>query len=197
MDKRRSARHFDLDVNMDHIVLERYPTFIDAVRDLDDPLTTCFLFAKLCKSLRKKQTLVIMSNKLTIEFMHYVIAARCLKKVFISIKGYYYQADIMGQTVTWIVPHPLALLKPRGVNLKIMRTFVEFYLVLLGFVNYRLYQSLNLHYPPKIVQQAGDGKSSAEIGDLLSTLNRPLVRTKEIEEEEVQIDEHLMVDDDD
>lgn len=61
--------------------------------------------------------LVHMSNMLTVEFMHYVIAARCLKKVFISVKGYYYQADIMGQTVTWIVPHPLALLVEYTVKL--------------------------------------------------------------------------------
>lgn len=45
------------------------------------------------------------------------------------------------------------LQKPRGVNLKIMRTFLEFYIVLLGFVNYRLYQSLNLQYPPRIIQE--------------------------------------------
>ena len=31
---------------------------------------------------------------------------RSLSKVFISIKGYYYQADIMGHKVTWIVAHP-------------------------------------------------------------------------------------------
>lgn len=31
-----------------------------------------------------------------------------------------------------------------------MATFTEFYTTLLGFVNFRLYHSLNLHYPPKV-----------------------------------------------
>ena len=37
--------------------------------------------------------------------MHYVMASKSLKKVFISIKGIYYQAEIMNQTITWVVPH--------------------------------------------------------------------------------------------
>ena len=45
-------------------------------------------------------------SKRLVEFMHYVMVTRSLKKVFISIKGYYYQADIMGHKVTWIVAHP-------------------------------------------------------------------------------------------
>merc|ERR1719305_866467 len=32
-----------------------------------------------------------------------LIDARALRKVFCSIKGYYFQAEIKGQTVTWIV----------------------------------------------------------------------------------------------
>ena len=32
---------------LDHLIRERYPTFIDAVRDLDDPLTLVNLFALL------------------------------------------------------------------------------------------------------------------------------------------------------
>ena len=41
----------------------------------------------------------------TVEFMHYIMASKSLKKVFISIKGIYYQAEIMNQTITWVVPH--------------------------------------------------------------------------------------------
>lgn len=40
-----------------------------------------------------------------------------------------------------------------------MATFTEFYTTLLGFVNFRLYQSLNLHYPPKVGPQPSPGSS--------------------------------------
>lgn len=36
------------------------------------------------------------------------------------------------------------------VDLRIMSTFADFYVTLLGFVNYRLYQSANLVYPPAV-----------------------------------------------
>lgn len=36
------------------------------------------------------------------------------------------------------------------VDFKIMSTFVEFYTIMLGFVNFKLYHSLNLVYPPKL-----------------------------------------------
>ncbi len=42
------------------------------------------------------------------EFNAYVVRTHALRKVFVSIKGYYYQAEILGQPVTWLVPHQLA-----------------------------------------------------------------------------------------
>lgn len=36
------------------------------------------------------------------------------------------------------------------VDFKIMSTFVEFYTMMLGFVNFKLYHSLNIVYPPKL-----------------------------------------------
>lgn len=39
---------------------------------------------------------------------------------------------------------------PTDVDYRVMATFTEFYTTLLGFVNFRLYQSLSLHYPPKV-----------------------------------------------
>ena len=83
--------------------------------------------------------------------MHYVIAAKALRKVFVSIKGIYYQADIHGQTVTWIVPHALPSHQPADVDFKVMLTFTEFYVTMLGFVNFNFYSQLNLLYPPKVI----------------------------------------------
>ena len=79
----------------------------------------------------------ILSNKKTflVEFMHYVMMTRSLSKVFISIKGYYYQADIMGHKVTWIVAHP----NPHAVSksMIILRCLTIFFL---AFYNSVLFQ---------------------------------------------------------
>lgn len=92
-------------VTIDHIVKERYPTFIDALRDMDDALTICSLFATFPKFKSIPTNLIALCRRLTIEFMHVCIAARALRKVFISIKGIYFQVEIKGQAITWIIPH--------------------------------------------------------------------------------------------
>lgn len=159
------------------------------------------------------------------EFLHVVIAARALRKVFVSIKGYYFQAELRGETVTWIVPHQFSfnvclpflilwflhlmdclltivshMLQPDSaveVDFKTMSFFVEFYCVLLGFVNFRLYNQLNLYYPPKLSQLTGDEieKTLADEGiyysERIASLNVDLTYSsaKTEDEEEQELDE--------
>lgn len=86
----------------------RYPTFIDAVRDLDDALSMLFLFATMPVTDKISHDVVEDCQRLTAEFQIYVMKSRSLRKVFFSIKGIYYQAEIKGQTVTWLVPYQFA-----------------------------------------------------------------------------------------
>ena len=39
---------------------------------------------------------------------------------------------------------------PTEVDFRIMSTFVEFYTTMMGFINYKLYSTINLFYPPKV-----------------------------------------------
>ncbi|XP_067680324.1 pescadillo-like [Haliotis asinina] len=136
---------------LDHIVKERYPTFVDALRDVDDCLSMCALFATFPKSSKTHVEFIRLCRRLTVEFMHFVIASKSLRKVFISIKGVYYQAEFHGQTITWVTPHRVGFQgQAPDVDFKIMQIFVEFYTTLLGFINYKLYSSHNIHYPPEL-----------------------------------------------
>ena len=184
-------------LKLDHIVKERYPTFLDALRDLDDCLTLCFLFSTFPSIAHVPRDQSALCRRLTIEFLHAVIEAKALRKVFVSIKGYYYQAEIKGETITWIVPHHFSF-EPQSraeVDFKLMSTFVEFYTVMLGFINFRLYHSLNLFYPPKfsVVSQNDDEKSIVDeevfVSERVAALNFPVSKTSSgEEEEEVEID---------
>jgi len=40
--------------------------------------------------------------RLMAEWKLYLMRSRALRKVFFSIKGVYYQADVAGETVTWL-----------------------------------------------------------------------------------------------
>ncbi|KAI9501677.1 mRNA-binding ribosome synthesis protein nop7 [Coemansia spiralis] len=150
--------------NLDHLVIERYPTFADALRDLDDALCMVFLFSTMPVVRRVNKDSIEECKRLAAEFMHYVIQSHSLRKVFLSIKGIYYQADIHGQSITWIVPYQFSQKLPRDVDFKVMATFLQFYRTLLGFVNYRLFTSSNFAYPPKIDQALED--NAAGLGSL-------------------------------
>ena len=53
----------------------------------------------------------------------------------------------MGQQITWIQPYKFNQRLPFDVDYKVMGTFVEFYMALLKFTNYKLFSDLGLPYP--------------------------------------------------
>lgn len=141
--------------SLDHIVKERYPSFVDALRDLDDALSMLYLFSKMPADNKIKAEAVAECQKLISEFQAYVMKSKSLRKVFFSIKGIYYQAEIKGQTITWVVPYQFSQDVPTDVDFRVMLTFLEFYRTLVGFVNFKLYNEINMTYPPKIDETGG------------------------------------------
>ncbi|KAJ5681810.1 uncharacterized protein N7477_001750 [Penicillium maclennaniae] len=136
-------------LTLDHVIKERYPTFIDALRDLDDALSLLFLFATLPSTTHVPAKTVALCQRVCHEFQHYLIVTNSLRKSFLSIKGIYYQATIQGQDIMWLVPYRFVQRVNGDVDYRIMATFVDFYTTLLGFVNFRLYSGIGLRYPPK------------------------------------------------
>ncbi|CAG8703668.1 2605_t:CDS:2, partial [Acaulospora morrowiae] len=106
-----------------------------------------------------KSETVANCQRLSMEFQQYVVHTRSLRKVFLSIKGIYYQVEIKGQVITWLVPYQFSQRVPDDVDFRVMLTFLEFYQTLIGFVNFKLYTDSNLSYPPKldILKDEGSG----------------------------------------
>jgi len=84
--------------------------------------------------------------------MTYCTIAQCFTKAFFSIKGIYYQVEIMGQKITWIAPYQFNQRLPFDIDYRVIGTFREFYVALLRFMNFKLYKDLGLQYPPKAIQ---------------------------------------------
>ncbi|KAI9888009.1 MAG: mRNA-binding ribosome synthesis protein nop7 [Watsoniomyces obsoletus] len=167
-------------LSLDHIIKERYPTFVDALRDLDDALSTLFLFANLPSTVAVPNKTIALCQRLCLEFQHYLIVSHSLRKSFLSIKGIYYQATIQGQDILWLVPYQFVQRMTGDIDFRIMGTFVQFYTTLLGFVNFRLYTSIGLVYPPKF------NASSDERGGELRAFT---LEGKPISTEIAQVDE--------
>ncbi|CAN0361440.1 unnamed protein product, partial [Laminaria digitata] len=138
---------------LDHLIKERYPRFLDAVRDLDDALSLVHLFASLPQMRRRTSAHTETCKRLVKEWSFYVSKAKCLSKVFVSIKGVYFQAEVMGQPVTWVTPHMFTTHYPHDVDFSIMLTFLEFHETLLKFAMFKLFHTLDLRYiyvPPAL-----------------------------------------------
>lgn len=151
---------------LDHIIKERYPTFIDSLRDLDDALSTLSLFANLPSSSNIAPEITSQCARLCAEWQLYVMRTHSLRKVFLSIKGIYFQAVVHGQEITWLVPYMFTQNVPSDVDFRVMMTFLELYQTLMGFVLYKLYTDENLVYPPPLdeeVDNQGGGFGSLKL----------------------------------
>lgn len=163
---------------LNHIIKERYPTFADALRDLDDPLNMLFLFANMPATDKVSAKVVSEAEKLCNQWLAYVAKERCLKKVFVSIKGVYYQATVKGQEIRWLIPYKFPTNIPTDVDFRIMLTFLEFYSTLVHFVLYKLYNEAGLIYPPIIEKSIGLS------GYVLQDKDAPLKKKEEKNDEE-------------
>ena len=133
-----------------HIIKERYPRFIDALQDVDDALCLIGIFANLPKFdlLKISAETVNMSKRLLREFYLYTSINKNIKKGFISIKGIYLTCDINGEEITWLNPfsHPQKI--TYDIDYEIMNDFLELYISLMQFVNFKLFKDIGLDYPP-------------------------------------------------
>lgn len=142
---------------LDHLVRERYPRFQDAVADLDDALCMAHLYATLPGDKRYVEPAVTAKAALLCkQWALWVSRTRSLRKVFLTIKGVYYQASVCGQDVTWLVPYKFVQGLPDDVDFPVMNTFMEFYDVMLRFTMFKLYHDIGLQFPPPEVAAAAD-----------------------------------------
>jgi pescadillo protein len=147
---------------LDHIIKERYPTFDDSLKDVDDALSLLMLFANLPSNTTVSPETIQSCARLCAQWQLYVMHARALRKVFLSIKGIYFQAEIRGQRITWLVPYMFTQHIPHDIDFRIMSTFLELYQTLMGFILFKLYSDINLVYPPQMNE--GDDEQGAGVG---------------------------------
>ena len=138
------------DMTIDHLVKERYPRFVDALRDLDDALCMVHMFASLPSQGRVTAARTSACQELAMHWQYYIAKSRTLRKTFISVKGVYFQAEILGEAITWLTPHQFAQAFPKDIDFRVMLTFLEFYEVFLKFTMFKLYNLKGLQYPPVV-----------------------------------------------
>jgi len=129
-------------------VFLRYPTFQTALNDLDDALALIALFATLPADKFIPQQIIQTCSALITEFKTYCEKMHTLRKAFLSIKGIYYEVEILGTTIRWVEPYEFIQTVPADVDFRIMLTFIDLYVELLRFVNWRLYTDIGEQYPP-------------------------------------------------
>ncbi|OWZ59390.1 pescadillo [Cryptococcus neoformans c45] len=145
---------------LDHLVRERYPTFTLALQDLQDPLNLVHLFSTLPTNPIPGKTLVPSEviaecGRLISEWKLWAIRTHSLRKMFLGIKGVYYECEVPGQggepvRVRWLEGFEFQQHVPHDVDFRILLTFLDLYRTMVGFVLFKLYTDENLVYPPPL-----------------------------------------------
>lgn len=131
---------------------------------MQDPLNLVHLFSKLPTNPIPGRTVVpaetiVECARLINEWKLWSIKTHSLRKMFLGIKGIYYECDVPGHKgelvrVRWLEAYDFQQHVPTDVDFRILLTFIELYRTLLSFVLYRLYTGENLVYPPPLDEEA-------------------------------------------
>ncbi|CAJ1013625.1 Pescadillo N-terminus/BRCA1 C Terminus (BRCT) domain [Leishmania utingensis] len=192
-------------------IKERYPYFIDAIRDVDDAMSMIHMYAFLSPEIKSESTIEIhhsltsgLSEKAK-EMCHrwnrYIARAHVLTKGFISIKGYYYEAIIKGERVRWLCPHEYAHRFPPGIQQYVMLSFLEFYLEMMKFVLFKLESDLARDEADQLAIEDEEGLTRANAEDFASGAalavldvgaNQAQAKVKEAESKRSLMEEELL-----
>lgn len=173
-----------------HIVKDRYPTFDEALADVNDALCMAHLFASLPAMGQIKAERGQLCSKLCREWQNYCVATKSLRKVFCSIKGVYFEADVQGHNITWIEPYKFSQDRPSDVDFRVMLTFLEFYEVFMQFIMFKLYSDAGLQYPPKFDEEADAAGAHLGSMEVIQSGKNELKAVEVVEsEEESEVEE--------
>ncbi|KAF8289351.1 putative Pescadillo N-terminus/BRCA1 C Terminus (BRCT) domain containing protein [Trypanosoma cruzi] len=185
-------------------IKERYPFFIDAVRDIDDAMSMIALYAFLSPEVMSETTIEThhaltsglheRARGIIERWNRYVARAHVLSKGFISIKGYYFEAIVRGERVRWLCPHEYAHKFPPGIQQYITLSFLEFYVELMHFVLYKLEHELQRDVVEQ--QEAEDEENNTHAEDFripdkemtqsISDLKKDTLKKGELMQEELR-----------
>ena len=154
------------------------------------------LFATLPCDGRLPKEIIENCSRLASEWQLYVLHSRALRKVFLSIKGVYFQAEVMDQTVNWLTPYPFTQSVrpseisrqrkshdgqiPVDVDVRVMLTFLELYQTLLSFVFFKLYTDAGLVYPPPLDLKKDEGGAGIDALYIKTSSQSPPVISRQV-----------------
>ena len=169
----RRIESFKPQYDLSSTILERYPTFSAALADLTDALSMTFLYSILPPAIASETTIEGPTylttamhrecKEISSRWRDIVAAKRALRKGFISIRGFFYEAvldDYASQAVRWLEPHNLASSKPsKAIEHRVMLNYLEFYISFLKFVCFKLESDMNREIVAKAEEAIAAGNS--------------------------------------